>query len=165
MAEILREKTGKERRRRGNLSKRDPNSVMEVGHDANSDRIARRTMEMAAVAAEKVNNPALSYAEIAEKFGISASAAANWTKAAGFNVRSHVSVADAVEKNGLLIAVADQELAKRVLESDGESSMVKTSDLITLRDSAFKQNQLLGGKPTELIGVKAIIEQIRDKNS
>jgi len=70
------------------------------------------------------------------------------------------SVENIIEKNNLLVSVADSELARRIMS--GEGPVVRTSDLVSLRDSAFKQNQLLNGRATELIGISEIVKHIQD---
>jgi hypothetical protein len=125
-------------------------------------RANRKERKLAVAVAEKMNNPYLTFKEVGEKFGINEGTLRDLTRRAGYKLAAKQSVADVIEKNNLLVGMADSVIAERLLSGD---EGVRTADLISLRDSAFKQNQLLGGKPTELIGIKAIIEQIQNANS
>lgn len=123
---------------------------------------SRRERKLAVAVSEKLNNPHISFREIGERFGIHPNILIRLTQKAGYKLPTKPHVADIIEKNGYLVGMADSIIAERLL---GGAEDVRTADLIALRESAFKQNQLLGGKPTELIGIKAIVEQIQNANS
>jgi hypothetical protein len=120
---------------------------------------AKKEAKVTAMAvAEKLNNPLLPMADIARRFNLPVNALKARFEEAGFGLQALPTVQELVETNHLLTAAADNELMRRVL-LDPES--VRSADLIAARNSSFNQNQLLQGKPTELIGIKAIIESIQ----
>lgn len=57
-------------------------------------------------------------------------------------------VAELVDRNDNLMSIADKRL-KEMLENGEET--IRVSDLVSVRDSAWKQNQLIGWKATERI--------------
>lgn len=60
-------------------------------------------------------------------------------------------VAQLIDRNNFLQSLADARITT-MLQS--EESSVKVSELVSVRDSAFKQNQLIGGKPTWILSVQ-----------
>jgi hypothetical protein len=124
---------------------------------------AKRQAKVTALAvAEKMSNPLTPMAEIARRFNLNPETLKRRFEEAGYGLQALPTVQELVETNHLLKAAADNELMRRVML---EPENVRSADLIAARNSVFNQNQLLQGKPTELIGIKAIIESIQTDSS
>lgn len=65
------------------------------------------------------------------------------------------SIADLIDRNNSLLSMADRRL-QSMIENWEEN--IRASELVAVRESAFKQNQLLQGKPTDNIAVISDIQ-------
>lgn len=59
-------------------------------------------------------------------------------------------VAELIDRNNELISLADKRLQELLKNPD---ERLKATDLVSVRESGFKQNQLIQGKATENIAV------------
>ncbi len=95
----------------------------------------------------KINNPDFKLRETAENTGLPISS----VKAILDNdlpevCKSSQNVWNLIDRNNNLHSLADKRLQELLLNPDKE---IKASDLVQIRDSSFKQNQLITEKPTE----------------
>ena len=70
-------------------------------------------------------------------------------------------VAKIIDTNNEIIALADKRI-KQMLQNEEET--IKISELVQVRDSGFKQNQLVTGKSTEnlwIVSISTIIQEIQ----
>jgi len=107
---------------------------------------------IAKVIETKINNPELSAKEIWEMAWISERTASRTIKKdlAKIGDKS-VRVAKLIDSNDSLINLCDVELIKRI---NTEPEKLRPLELNTIKDSSFKQNQLLDLKPTEILDVR-----------
>ena len=102
----------------------------------------------------KVNNPDLTAVDIAEMLGIPERTVSRFIKEELAKVGDKSQrAADLIDTNATLISLADTRL-QELLENDEEK--ISARDLVSIRESAFKQNQLLTGKPTGNININSV---------
>lgn len=65
-------------------------------------------------------------------------------------------VAELVDRNNRLQSLADKMIEQKIIS--GEET-IKISELVSLRQSTFTQNQLITGKPTENNKIEIIIKE------
>lgn len=95
----------------------------------------------------KINNPDLSTREIEQELGIDHSTVSRVIN----NDLQHVAtqsqhVAELIDRNKNLQSLADALIASKLANNEEN---VRISELVSLRESTFKQNQLLNDKPTD----------------
>ena len=95
----------------------------------------------------KINNPDLSTREIEQELGIDHSTVSRVIN----NDLQHVAtqsqhVAELIDRNKNLQSLADALIASKLANNEEN---VRISELVSLRESTFKQNQLLDNKPTD----------------
>jgi hypothetical protein len=62
-------------------------------------------------------------------------------------------IAELIDRNNNLHSLADAMIASKL---KNKKKSIKLSELVSLRDSTFKQNQITQGKSTENIGIVSI---------
>lgn len=109
----------------------------------------------------KINDPDLSCRDIAENVDTDYSTVSRILKNDLQQVATQSQcIANLIDTNNNLQTLADARI-KEALENKEES--IKVSDLVTIRESAFKQNRLLTNESTENIKIdpiKSILEEI-----
>ena len=111
----------------------------------------------------KVNNPDLSVRDIASNIDADPSTIARIIREDLPQVATQSQViANLIDTNNNLQTLADARI-KEALVNKEES--IKVSDLVAIRESAFKQNRLLTNESTENIKIdpiKSILEEIQN---
>lgn len=101
----------------------------------------------------KINTPDKKLREISEETDLPISTVADILKNDLLEVcKSSENVWKLIDINNNLQSLADERIAKMV--KDWETS-IRLSELVWLRESTFKQNQLIQQKPTEIVNVEA----------
>ena len=101
----------------------------------------------AKVIEEKINNPDLSSRDIENELNIPKSTISDILANDLPEVRtSSERIANLIDMNNKLQSLADERI-KQLLASWEET--IRISELVQVRESTFKQNQLLTGKPTD----------------
>lgn len=96
----------------------------------------------AKVIAQKINNPDLSTRDIEEKTWVGKSTVARFLNADLGQIGTQSErIANLYDRNEILQSLADERIQK-ALENWEEN--IRLSELITLRDSTFKQNAVIG---------------------
>ena len=105
--------------------------------------------QKAKIIEEKINNPDLSAKEIAERAWTSERTASRTIKEKMAKVGDQsVTIANLIDRNKNLQSVADDLILELIASRDDK---ITIAQLTSLRESTFKQNQLLENKPTENI--------------
>ena len=121
--------------------------------------------ERAKVIEEKANNPFMSAQQIADKLGLTERTVSRIIKEemASVGEKSKV-IADIIDRHDKILLAVDKRILKAVEDKDKEISLW---DLVKVKDSVSKQNQLLTGQATDNIGIKSldkIISEIIDND-
>lgn len=105
----------------------------------------------ASVIEDKINNPDSKLREIGEKNWLATSTVDDILKKDLPEVRkSSENIAALIDSNNNLQSLADSLLSEMITNKDDK---VTPASLVSLRESTFKQNQLLTGKPTDNLQV------------
>lgn len=99
----------------------------------------------------KVNNPEMTAGDLAEMFGLSKDRCEAITRHYLPKIRQHSDLNSILKVNEVISSLADTRLVEKL--GDNESN-ISVSELIQLRDSTFKQNQLLTGGATDRTELK-----------
>lgn len=115
----------------------------------------------AKVIEEKINNPDLSSRDIEERTWINYRTSSRIINEELSQVVSQSErVAELIDMNNDLQSLADERI-KQLLASWEET--IRISELVQVRESTFKQNQLLTGKPTERTSVNIVKDMSDDE--
>ena len=105
----------------------------------------------ASVIEDKINNPDSKLREIGVKNWLATSTVDDILKKDLPEVRkSSENIAALIDSNNNLQSLADSLLSEMITNKDDK---VTPASLVSLRESTFKQNQLLTGKPTDNLQV------------
>lgn len=106
----------------------------------------------------KINTPDITYAEIEAKTGVPLSTVADViTKDLPEVRKSSETIADLIDRNKSLHSAADTLIAEMLAKKD---TNITIAQLTSLRDSTFKQNQVIEMSKTGKEDSKTIVIQI-----
>lgn len=107
--------------------------------------------DKARVIETKINTPDITLKEIQENTGVNYETARVIIKDdMGEVLKSSENIAKLIDTNNNLQSLADKLIADKLLKNE---DTIRISELVTLRESTFKQNQLLQGKATVNVNV------------
>lgn len=110
----------------------------------------------ASVIVAKINEPDITLQELQKKTGVNYETARKIIdKDLPEVVKSSENIASLVDRNDKLQSIADALIQEMILAKDDS---ITVAQLTTLRESTFKQNQLIKGNVTERIEIQELDE-------